>query len=92
MEVGQTYTDLTISTGGTLNGVAFGGRIAFLDIGDANNVLYGPSVSDQYPALTRGNAFIFTNSWGAPFSGSGYYTGYNVDQYLYNNMVGEMII
>jgi hypothetical protein len=67
--------------------VALGARIAFLDIGDSRNVLYGPSVSDEYPVLGRGGAQIFTNSWGATFSGNGYYTGFSIDQYLYNNMV-----
>ena len=72
---------------GVYNGVALDSRIAFLDIGDSRNVLYGPSVTDEYPVLNRGNAYIFTNSWGAPFSGNGFYSSYNVDQYLYNNMV-----
>eukprot|EP00604_Paraphysomonas_vestita_P003992 CAMPEP_0174823980 /NCGR_PEP_ID=MMETSP1107-20130205/29499_1 /TAXON_ID=36770 /ORGANISM="Paraphysomonas vestita, Strain GFlagA" /LENGTH=234 /DNA_ID=CAMNT_0016048927 /DNA_START=90 /DNA_END=791 /DNA_ORIENTATION=- len=75
---------------GQYNGVGYGARLAFLDIGDSNNVLYGPSITDEYPVLARGNAYIFTNSWGATFSGNGYYTGYNIDQYLYNNM--EVVI
>ena len=78
--------------GGQYNGVGFGAKLAFLDIADANDVLYGPSVADEYPVLTLGSASIFTNSWGATFSGAGYYTGYNIDQYLYNNMVNKTLL
>jgi hypothetical protein len=80
-------TTLPFTASGVYNGVALGARIAFLDIGDSRNVLYGPSVNDEYPVLSYGDAHIFTNSWGAPFDGNGYYSGYSVDQYLYNNMV-----
>lgn len=62
-------------------------RLAFLDIGDSRGVLFGPSVTDEYSVLGTGTASIFTNSWGAPFNGNGYYTGYSIDEYLYNNMV-----
>jgi subtilisin family serine protease len=87
----RSLSSCVLSGNGYYNGVALGARIAFLDIGDSRNVLYGPSISEEYDGLSKGGAKIFTNSWGATFSGNGYYTGYSVDQYLFNNMVSPSL-
>jgi hypothetical protein len=71
---------------GAYAGVAPNAKLAFIDLAP-----YGASyvitmnVNDQYPTMQLAGAYIYTNSWGSTFTGSGYYCGSTIDTYLYNN-------
>lgn len=73
--------------GSLYNGVAPGAKISFMDMAYGNGGLYVPYVNELYPTHAKAGAKIGTNSWGSPFSGSQYYFGADVDNYLFKNPV-----
>ena len=66
-------------------GVAFGGKLAVFDFGDANGYLLVPDdlYDDLYPPAYMAGARVHTNSWGASYYG---YTSMDIDtdSFLYD--------
>lgn len=51
--------------------------------------LCAPSANTLYSVAYNAGARVHSNSWGSYFSGSGYYSGQDVDAYLYANNVSH---
>lgn len=54
-----------------------------MDLAYGSGGLYVPYVNELYPTQRNAGVRIHTNSWGSPFSGTGFYFGADLDQYLY---------
>ena len=78
-----------MSLEGKYDGVAPGAKIAFLDLGapSSGGSLIGLPASSLYGPARKAGARINTNSWGGYFTGTPYYNGHDVDNYLFNNQV-----
>ena len=77
---------LLLLADGKYNGVAPNAKIAFLDLSNGGGLNVLPA-NTMYPLARNAGARIHTNSWGSYYGGAGYYTGQDVDTYLYENQV-----
>jgi serine protease AprX len=74
--------------GAEYGGVAFGAKIAFLDLANSpDEGVSVPDVDQTYGPGYQAGARVHTNSWGSPFSTGDYYDVSDVDQYLYDHPV-----
>lgn len=71
-----------ISTTGTYDGVAPNAKLAFFDMGK-DGILYYPGVPTTYNPGYKAGARVQSNSWGSMYSGSQYYYGADIDEYLF---------
>jgi serine protease AprX len=79
------------NTAGIYDGVAPNAKLAFIDLSQAGQGLSLPNpISILYTIAYNAGARVHSNSWGSLFSGSGYYAGYDVDLFLYNNPVSKL--
>lgn len=58
-----------------------------MDLSSSGYGLYQPDVLTLYGAGYSAGARVHSNSWGSYFSGAGYYSGGDVDSYLYTHTV-----
>ena len=58
-------------------------KLSFADLSKGGSGLCIPPVSQLYTPAYNLGARVFSNSWGTYFSGAGYYSGQDIDSYLY---------
>lgn len=58
-------------------------KLSFADLSKGGSGLCIPPVTQLYSPAYNLGARVFSNSWGTYFSGAGYYSGQEIDSYLY---------
>lgn len=81
-----------VCVGGQYAGVAPNAKVIFNDFSRGGSGLCIPGAQQLYGIGYSGGARIHTNSWGSPFTGTGYYSTAETDNYLRNNPVSVTCI